>query len=63
MDVMSITTIKELRAYTGMSQSEFSRYFGVSLRCLQSWEQGQRNMPAYVFEAFKKIVKYERIGS
>ena len=63
MDVMSIATIKELRAYTGMSQSEFSKCFGVSLRCLQSWEQGQRNTPTYVLEAFKKIVKYEHIGS
>lgn len=57
----SIKTVKELREHVDMSQSEFADYFGVSLRCLRSWEQEQRNIPEYVFNAFKKIVMYEEM--
>lgn len=60
-DVMSIASIKELREYMKLSQSEFAKYFGMSLRCLQGWEQGQRKTPAYVLDAFKKIVMYEEM--
>ena len=31
--------IKELRRLTGMSQSEFAAYFGLSVRSVQEWEQ------------------------
>ena len=34
--------IKELRAKTGMSQSQFAKYFGISFRSLQGWERGIR---------------------
>lgn len=56
------TTIKQLRECTKMSQSEFAAYFGVTLRCLRSWEQGQRNTPAYVVDAFRKIIRYENLA-
>ena len=60
--LVAATTIKQLRECTKMSQSEFAAYFGVTLRCLRSWEQGQRNTPAYVVNAFKKIIMYENLA-
>lgn len=59
--VEDINNVRELREHLNMSQSEFAEYFGVSLRSVQSWEQRQRNVPLYVFEAFKKIVMYEEM--
>lgn len=59
----SIDTIKGLRDYVNMTQVEFADYFGVSLRCLRSWEQGQRNVPNYVINAFRKIIFYEELLS
>jgi len=34
--------IAETRARVGLSQSEFARLLGVSVRTLQEWEQGRR---------------------
>ncbi|MEZ5475914.1 MAG: helix-turn-helix domain-containing protein [Steroidobacteraceae bacterium] len=31
-----------MRERTGLSQSEFARLLGVSIRTLQEWEQGRR---------------------
>ncbi|MCZ2078021.1 MAG: helix-turn-helix domain-containing protein [Bryobacterales bacterium] len=31
-----------IRGKTGLSQSEFARLIGVSVRTLQEWEQGRR---------------------
>ena len=36
-------TIKELREKTGLSQSQFAKKYKLSIRQVQSWEQGQRN--------------------
>jgi DNA-binding transcriptional regulator YiaG len=33
---------RTLREKTGLSQSEFARLLGVSIRTLQEWEQGRR---------------------
>lgn len=35
--------IAEIRHGTGLSQSEFARLLGVSVRTLQEWEQGRRS--------------------
>lgn len=40
--------IKELRAASGMSQSEFAKYFGIPKDSLQNWEQGRRKCPEYL---------------
>ena len=43
--------IKELRASTGLSQTEFGkRLGGIPLRTIQDWEAGRRKCPDYVVE-------------
>lgn len=39
---MSELTIKELRAKTGMSQSQFAKRFSLNIRTLQAWESESR---------------------
>ena len=46
-----IKTIKELRAETGLSQTEFGkRLGGIPLRTIQNWESGVRTPPEWVLE-------------
>ena len=40
--VVTLPPISKIRARTGLSQSEFARLLGVSVRTLQEWEQGRR---------------------
>ncbi len=40
--VVTLPPIAEIRAKVGLSQSEFARLLGVSVRTLQEWEQGRR---------------------
>jgi putative transcriptional regulator len=40
--VAKVPPVAEVRARTGLSQSEFARLMGVSVRTLQEWEQGRR---------------------
>ena len=40
--VITIPAVSETRARAGLSQSEFARLLGVSVRTLQEWEQGRR---------------------
>ena len=35
--------VKAIRASTGLSQARFARLMGVSIKTLQSWEQGRRH--------------------
>ncbi len=46
---------KEVRAKTGLSQSEFARLMHVSIKTLQNWEQHRRN-PTGPAAALLKIV-------
>lgn len=43
-------TIKELRAKTGMTQTEFGKWLGIPMRTIQNWENGQRAAPQYVVD-------------
>ena len=44
-------TIKELRAETGLSQTEFGkRLGGIPLRTIQNWEAEVRTPPAWALE-------------
>jgi putative transcriptional regulator len=40
--VVTFPPVAETRARIGLSQSEFARLLGVSIRTLQEWEQGRR---------------------
>lgn len=46
--------IKELREKTGLSQSQFARYYDIPVKSLQKWEQGARVPPPYV----EKLLMY-----
>jgi len=41
-------TIKEIRAAMGLTQKAFAAKYGVSLRTVESWEQGQRKCPEII---------------
>lgn len=40
--VTKIPAVADVRERVGLSQSEFARLLGVSVRTLQEWEQGRR---------------------
>ena len=40
--VITLPPITEIRAKSGLSQGDFARLLGVSVRTLQEWEQGRR---------------------
>ena len=52
-------SVKELRKETGMSQSKFAAFFGISVRTLQDWEPGRYNPPEYVVDMMERILKHE----
>lgn len=48
---MELKTIKELRAETGLTQTEFGkRLGGIPIRTIQSWEAEVRTPPNWVLE-------------
>ena len=40
--IVTYPPVAETRARVGLSQTEFARLLGVSVRTLQEWEQGRR---------------------
>jgi putative transcriptional regulator len=40
--VVSVTRASEARTRVGLTQAEFAKLLGVSVRTLQDWEQGRR---------------------
>lgn len=55
-----ITSIKELRTRTGMSQSQFADYFHIPKQTLQNWEQDRRECPQYLLELIEYKLEKER---
>lgn len=55
----SADRLKKLRSITGMSQSRFAKYFGVSVRSIQGWEQGQKQPPTYLIPLMERILVLE----
>ena len=51
--------IKELRQLTGMSQSKFAAFFGISVRNIQGWEQERKQPPTYLVDLLKRILDNE----
>ena len=52
-------SIHELRKKTGLSQSQFAAKFHLSVRTLQSWEQGQRCLPHHLRYMMTRIIELE----
>ena len=40
--VTTVPSVSSIRERTGLSQEQFARLLGVSVRTLQEWEQGRR---------------------
>lgn len=47
---------RELLAEAGVSQSECSRRFGIPLRTVQNWANGERECPAYTLNMMREIL-------
>lgn len=52
-------TIRELRNQMGLSQSNFAKYFNVSVANVQHWEQGISSPPEYVPYMMGRILELE----
>ena len=51
--------LKSFRETTGLSQKEFSDYFGISVRTLQGWEQGRRIPSDYLIPLLVRLWSLE----
>lgn len=50
-----------LREKTGMKRTTFCDHIGIPYRTWQSWEMGDRHIPAYIFDLVETKLKYDRI--
>ena len=50
--------VKAIRHKVGLSQQDFAKYFGVSRRTIQEWEQGRR-CPSGAARAFLVVIDRE----
>lgn len=48
-------TIEVARMKSGMTQKQFAEYFDLTIRQVQSWEQGWRKIPNYL----RKLMIYK----
>ena len=53
--------IKELIAASGMSLTQFSKYFNIPYRSLQNWDREERKAPEYVVELIEYKLRKENI--
>lgn len=56
--VLSNIDVKVLRENIGLTQADFSRMIGVSIKTLQNWEQGRRE-PDGPAKALLRVVERE----
>ena len=56
--VLGAIDVKALRERIGLTQAEFSRMIGVSIKTLQNWEQGRRE-PEGPAKALLRVVEKE----
>ena len=45
LEISTSPSIKELRASTGMTQTEFGNYLNIPMRTIQNWEGGTEKLP------------------
>ena len=49
---------KELRKESKMTQKQFSEYFGIPKRTIESWDMGERSCPKYLLDLLEyKLIK------
>ena len=56
--VVSSSGVRRIREQTSLSQSEFARLIGVSVKTLQNWEQDRR-LPTGPAAALLRIIAHE----
>ena len=56
--VLRAASIRSIRERTSLSQSEFARFIGVSVKTLQNWEQDRRR-PTGPAAALLNIIDHE----
>lgn len=54
-------TFKELRKASGMTQKDFSEYFGIPKRTIENWETEERKCNDYIIELMEYKLKKENI--
>lgn len=54
-------TIKELRLAANMTQKEFSDYFNIPKRNIESWEAGVRQCTPYLLSLIEYKLRNEKI--
>ena len=52
-----MNTIKQIREYSGLSQSKFSEKYGIPKRTIENWESGIRKCPDYVISLLERVVE------
>ena len=53
--------IEAVRHIVGMSQREFSNYFGIPVGTLRNWEQGISSPPTYVFNMIFQSIRRDKM--
>ncbi len=49
---------RELRKESKMTQKQFSEYFGIPKRTVESWDMGERSCPEYLIDLLEyKLIK------
>ena len=56
-----MSTIKEIRQTTGLSQAKFAAALHIPVRTLQKWEIGERVCPVYVVELIAFRVEHDKM--
>jgi DNA-binding transcriptional regulator YiaG len=57
-------TFKDLRKSSGMTQKEFSSYFGIPKPTIEAWDMGTRTPPPYVLDLiYYKLLNEKKITS
>lgn len=53
--------LKMLRERSGMSQSQFAKYFSIPKDTIQNWEQGRRKCPEYLLDLIEYKLTKEKL--
>lgn len=59
--MVSLMTIKEIRAITGLTQKEFAKKYDIPVQTIKGWESSpesssHRDCPTYVLKLLERVV-------